>query len=392
MNKIDEKFVNDLSILISDKIKSISLDNREPWFKSTALPQNIEGRLYNGLNSIYLSLDSEKHGYELPVYTTFKQAQDNNIRINKGEKSTNIIYYNFIIKDKNDNNIPLSFFNSLSKEEKREYKIQSYSKLYNVFNLSQTNIKDVNIDLYNNIKERISPITNKTQEISIKELDNLIKYQSWYTKIIEHGTLQAYYSQVQDHIKMPYKSLYLDSGMYYSTLLHEIAHSTGHIDRLNRFSSKLTKENYAKEELVAELTAAVSGLYFNIPKSIVDDNAAYIKYWLNAINEEPDFLQKNIRDVVKASNMIVEKISNEEAILRKLNDRVSDINIYKTNNHNMFIRCKIDGEQQFAKPLKNNEIELYNTGKLDVLSLVKLKFNDELNFDNGLELKSRLKI
>ena len=92
--------------------------------------------------------------------------------------------------------------------------------------------------------------------------------------------------------------------------LHEMAHSTGNSQRLNRtFGSFFGDELYAREELVAELTSALCGAFFGIVTAPQDNNAAYLKHWLTKLKQEPAFLIDILGDVNKAAKMITERVT-----------------------------------------------------------------------------------
>jgi hypothetical protein len=101
------------------------------------------------------------------------------------------------------------------------------------------------------------------------------------------------------------KGQFKDGESFYSTLLHEMAHSTGTESRLNRdLMNTFQSAGYAKEELVAELTAAVTCQSLGIVSSLRAENAQYLKSWLRSLNEEPKFILSVLTNVSKAMNMI----------------------------------------------------------------------------------------
>lgn len=94
-------------------------------------------------------------------------------------------------------------------------------------------------------------------------LDELVYLQNWYCPIKVQYSDSAYYSPSSDHIVCPQREQFPQGAEYYGTLLHEMAHSTGSPQRLNRtFGSFFGDALYAREELVAELTAALCGAFF----------------------------------------------------------------------------------------------------------------------------------
>ena len=139
MDTASDKALQRFAELMIEKIKQVEDNWQKPWFgiKGGGLPQNIEGRTYNGVNSFMLFLLSEKEQYSLPVYMTFMQAKDNGLNILKGEKSFPVIYWNFSVRDKNGKKIPFDVYKNLDKNEQQEYKVTPFLKTYNVFNVQQ---------------------------------------------------------------------------------------------------------------------------------------------------------------------------------------------------------------------------------------------------------------
>ena len=155
-------------------------------------------------------------------------------------------------------------------------------------------------------------------------LDRLFEKQEWVCPIqVDKISSNAYYSPSQDKIVVPKKEQFnigetpeerFKDGMeYYSSALHEMAHSTGTEERLNRVKGdKFGDPKYAKEELVAELTAANVGYAMGFDKRILDNNAAYLDGWISVLKENPKFIVSVMADVNKASNMVLEAVETQE--------------------------------------------------------------------------------
>lgn len=141
-------------------------------------------------------------------------------------------------------------------------------------------------------------------------LDVLISTQKWVCPINLQPIDQAYYTPSRDYISMPLKEQFNNGQAFYSTLLHEMAHSTGIESRLNRngFNSRDMKD-YAREELVAELTSSLCALFFGIASTIREENAQYLKIWINNMKEEPKFIISVLSDSMKAVKYIAEKLN-----------------------------------------------------------------------------------
>lgn len=126
METAGDKALKLFADLMVEKIRQVEDNWHKPWLSTQGggLPQNIEGRAYNGVNSFMLFLLSEKMNYSLPVYMTFMQAKDNGVNVLKGEKSFPVIYWNFSIKDKEGRKITLGPIQGT--EQGRAGTVQSY--------------------------------------------------------------------------------------------------------------------------------------------------------------------------------------------------------------------------------------------------------------------------
>lgn len=294
------------------------------------LPQNITGRTYSGGNSFFLMADTSEKGYNTPVYMTFKQAKDRNLHVNAGEKSVPIFKWGLSIKDENGKTVSEEDYNAMSKEERDKFSVRPYPKVYHVFNIDQTNLSEVNKKKYDAIVARF-----KAPEEEVKDskgmyindaLDRMFKEKAWHCDIrYNKPSSRAFYVPSQDFIVLPMKEqfnigktaeeVYRDGMEYYSTALHEMAHSTGHESRLNRqFGAKRT-DGYAHEELIAEMTAALVGSTMGFDKKILENNANYLKGWLENLKRNPESITTIMSDVGKASDMIIEKIDEQRIAL-----------------------------------------------------------------------------
>lgn len=294
------------------------------------LPQNITGRTYSGGNSFFLMADTSEKGYNTPVYMTFKQAKDRNLHVNAGEKSVPIFKWGLSIKDEKGKTVSEEDYNAMSKEERDKYSVRPYPKVYHVFNIDQTNLSEVNKKKYDAIVARFKAPDEEVKDskgMYINDaLDRMFKEKAWHCDIrYNKPSSRAFYVPSQDFIVLPMKEqfntgktaeeVYRDGMEYYSTALHEMAHSTGHESRLNRqFGAKRT-EGYAHEELIAEMTAALVGSTMGFDKKILENNANYLKDWLENLKRNPESITTIMSDVGKASDMIIEKIDEQRVAL-----------------------------------------------------------------------------
>lgn len=202
----------------------------------------------------------------------------------------------------------------MSNEEKNRCRVKPSLHAYDVFNIEQTTLKEDNPQIWAKVTKGMT--LKKTQSADgmyiCKALDDMIARQSWVCPISIKKQDKAYYRPSTDEIVLPTKEQFDIDGCdhyaagqeYYSTMLHEMAHSTGVEKRLNR----PMKENYGREELVAELTAAVCGKALGFAASVQENNAAYLKDWIEQIKEQPRFLVSVLNDVSKAFAMIQEHV------------------------------------------------------------------------------------
>lgn len=315
-------------------IKAKSKNWKQGWLgvKGTilGLPQNISGRTYSGGNSFFLMADTSEKGYNTPVYMTFKQAKDRNLHVNAGEKSVPIFKWGLSIKDEKGKTVSEEDYNAMSKEERDKLTVRPYPKVYHVFNIDQTNLSEVNKKKYDAIVARFKAPDEEVKDskgMYINDaLDRMFKEKAWHCDIrYNKPSSRAFYVPSQDFIVLPMKEqfnigktaeeVYRDGMEYYSTALHEMAHSTGHESRLNRqFGAKRT-EGYAHEELIAEMTAALVGSTMGFDKKILENNANYLKGWLENLKRNPESITTIMSDVGKASDMIIEKIDEQRVAL-----------------------------------------------------------------------------
>lgn len=322
--------------MIIARMETIEASNwKKGWTDGEAmigLPQNVTGRVYTGSNAFLCQLHTMKKNYKVPVYFTHKQIRDLGVHPKKGEKSIPIFKWGLSIYNReNGKKATLKEYDSLPKEERDEkYKVIPYLKIFKEWNIDQTNLEEVN-------KEKYDVLLSKFETKEIKDdkgmycnaaIDQILASQSWVCHVeYNQQNPSALYNKSKDLIIVPRKDqfkisdtpeeIYKDGEEYYSSLIHEMAHSTGHESRLNRLNpdGKFGGSEYAKEELVAELTAAMVGSALGFDSRIRDNNTAYIKSWMSALKKEPKFLLSVMSDVNKASAMVIEHIDEQRVKL-----------------------------------------------------------------------------
>ena len=262
----------------------------------------------------------EKRNYVTPVFMTFLQAKTQEVNVLKGQKAFPVLYWDFSIKNENGSKIKIDEYNSLSDELKKEYKVIPYTKEYWVFNVDQTNYAEKYPEKWEELKQKfaVAELKDENGMLSCPVLDRMLQEDAWLCPIDSSIRDRSFYRPSEDKIFIPHKGQFYSGEMFYSTLIHEMAHSTGADTRCAReIKNKFGDAKYAKEELVAECVAAVTCHSLGIVNGIQDENAQYLKNWLAAIREEPKFLYSVLAEVGKASTMIHNEVSKMELAAAK---------------------------------------------------------------------------
>ena len=330
----EEKALNRLSDMMIAKITSMQgkkSDWKKPWFtEGSMMPENLDGRQYNGMNLFFLILHTEEMGYKAPIYGTFdkfvslnytakkeriKDKCGNNlpfVSVNKGEESFPVFLFRFtIINRETKKKITMDEYKTLSEEEKLDYDVCPRMQVHNVFNIDQTNLKEVFPNIYNKLvsKNVVDKSKKKDNVFRFDKADKMIKDNLWVCPInIKHQD-SAYFSPKKDVIVVPEYNQFESGEAFYSTLFHEMAHSTGHKDRLNRLIESPTKEQYGQEELVAEMTAALVCHLNGFDNGVKEESVQYLKSWCDSIKKDAQFIKSVLKDVSKAYAMISNRMS-----------------------------------------------------------------------------------
>lgn len=210
-------------------------------------------------------------------------------------------------------------YKQLTQDERNNYNVYPKLQVYNVFNLDQTNLKEARPEMYQKFKDEAVGQSLRTTEgmVDFPALDAMIEKDLYVCPIKPiHGD-NAYYSISKDEIVIPEKAQFIDGESFYSNLLHEMSHASGSENRLNRLVSGSTfgSESYAKEELVAELTAALVSSQYGMEKHVKSDSAAYLKSWLDSLKEDPNFIKTSLMDVKRSSSFISQRL---DAVAQRL--------------------------------------------------------------------------
>ena len=256
---------------------------RRPW---TGQRNMQSGREYTGLLNILLLLSS---GFDHPLWVTSGNAKKLGGRIAKDQWSKRSI---------------LTFYKPYEQENKQTgEKEQRFTLRYwKVYNYEQTEGLE---DTFNFVTDQLDPQQGKLAKAICRG------YADRPRVIHQRGCTRAFYRPSDDTVVMPPRSHFTLEEGYWSTLFHELIHSTGDKARLERSSFKkdgLTtygSEDYSQEELVAEMGAAVLCHKAGFSPAAVEDNAAYCRGWLKAINNDARLVIRAAQAASKAAKYIL---------------------------------------------------------------------------------------
>jgi len=277
-----EKF-NELTTKLISTIENGDVgDWLKPFKSSGRIPSNFSThKRYRGLNVLFLWMMAQEEGYKTNYWLTFNQVVAMGGSVKKGSLATPIFFFKFLdIKEKNDMG-------------ELELKHIPMMKTYNVFNLDQTTLE-------------LEKVTSNNEVIP--EIETFIQATG---ATIKAGS-EAYYSPSSDFVAMPDLSMFESEEHYYSTLLHELSHWTGHASRLERdIDGSFGSESYAFEELIAELSSCFLNAELGIDYTQMR-HAEYLQSWLKALKAQPRLLWKAASHAQKAADFLMNFQTEEE--------------------------------------------------------------------------------
>ena len=260
---------------------------QKPWDAGIAAmnrPHNFNGRPYHGVNALMLWCTAIDKGYEDPRWLTFKQVNKLGGHVNKGEKAQIVEYWQWEKEVENPET-----------GEKEKVPLE-HPKVYRaaVFNADQCT--------------GLPKLRRQAQEWTpVERAENIIAANG--VPVTHNTDGSAFYSPGGDFICLPPRESFATVDAYYSTLLHEVGHSTGHPNRLNReFGGQFGSEGYAREELRAELASTFLCGELGIATTGSDEqHAAYVKSWVSALKNDYNEIFRAAADAEKICNYLYER-------------------------------------------------------------------------------------
>lgn len=269
-------------------IESGNLKFNSGMIADGSLPYNAKTkRLYSGVNFLTLFGVCQQKQYTVNGWLTFNQVKELGGNVRKGEKGVSIAFFGVSEKESES-------------EAQEDTKRIPFLKRFVVFNVAQCD---------NLPEEYTQALTNKGDYFHSAEIDRLPELLGVTMQKALDST--PCYAPAVDTIFMPPMTAFTDSANYYATLLHEIVHSTGHKNRLNRdLNTRFGTAAYAAEELIAELGAAFLVHDFGLNGAMVENHAAYMESWLKLLKDDKKAIFTAASAATKAAEYVREVMAH----------------------------------------------------------------------------------
>lgn len=272
-HRASREVTQDLYTRITSKIVADLEKGVRPWFKPWSAantegrivrPRRVTGEPYKGINVLWLWAAADINGYRSPTWMTYRQSAELGGQVRKDEKGTLSVYADRFRKTET---------NDKGEEVERDI---PFLKGYVVFNVDQIS------DLPPRFHTKPEPKPEAWERD--QGLDTFVGHTGAQ---IGHGGSRAFYNRGADRIQLPPPEAFHDREAYGSTLLHEISHWSGAEKRLNRvFGKRFGDEQYAGEELVAEISSAFLCADLGITPEPREDVSAYVGTWLKVLKDD----------------------------------------------------------------------------------------------------------
>jgi antirestriction protein ArdC len=266
---------------------------KSPYFSKVGFPRNFStGRAYQGINVFLLG----SLRFTSPHFLTFIQAKELGGHVRKGEHGSLVVKYGTYTKHEDQ-----------APAIEDEAETRRFLKAYTVFHASQ--IEGIEFPQPENLPElSITQKTDRAREI-VAAMPN--------APAIHDGNAVPCYRPKTDSVHMPERGFFESEEAYYSTLFHELSHSTGHASRLARKSllentgidaaGDTARKVYAEEELVAEMGASFLNAHAGIMEDEISNSAAYLQSWIDALKgkDAKSWIVRAASQAQKAANYIL---------------------------------------------------------------------------------------
>ncbi len=363
---------------------------RQGWRVTGAPVSAISGKRYNGVNRLFLTSATMERGYSDNRWLTYNQMAERGWEFKRDEEGNSLgkqagvsIEYFSLYDKTTKQTFDKHTLDGMTEAERDDYmdeNVIALRKYYCVFNG----------DVIEGIPEREKHTVDPSGKNSRAE--GILQYWSDNEAKIIYGGDEAFYRPSTDEIHLPERNAFVDLPEFYSTVLHEIGHSTGHEKRLNRdLSGGFGSDKYAEEELRAEIASIFmeQDLGIEASEKHIQNNSAYIQAWHDKIKDDPNILfraiaaAEKITQFVMAKESLIEKDTEPYAIIEDENEYGETV--YKVR------MCAEHGQTQLALsgyPFRSREALMTEFGKMQELPFWSGKEFKEVSLDE-LEVESR---
>ncbi|TWU59616.1 ArdC family protein [Crateriforma conspicua] len=278
---------------VTDKIIGYLEQGTAPWRNpikrgtGDGWPKNLDsGKRYRGINVFLLGLTAWERGYASDYWMTFKQAKEHGGQVRKGEKGTLVTFFKmYATKDKETG-------------EPIEIPMLKHFIGFNVEQIDGIEAPDA---------PKPEPDAEPFEPLQVAE--KIVEGYKGKPTIEHDGGRRAFYRPSTDSVHMPKHDRFDARETYYSTLFHELTHSTGHSDRLNRgLDTELApfgSPDYSREELIAEMGAAFLCAASGISPPTIEQSASYLQSWINVLKGDKRLVVGAASAAQKAADSIL---------------------------------------------------------------------------------------
>jgi antirestriction protein ArdC len=271
---------------ITDRVIELLERGTVPWRKPWRVqdqPKNlISGKPYRGINTFVLAMAP----YESPYFVTYKQARTLGGYVRRGEKGHPVIFFKWLERERQDQQ---------GQQETYRFPI---ARIYRVFNVEQCG----------GLESKV-PQPSPQSFQAHREAESIAAGYENPPKV-QHGGQRAFYIPSWDLVQMPTRQSFASAPAYYTTLFHELVHSTGHTSRLNRraIAESVThfgSQEYSQEELCAEMGACFLASECGLLQAEIEQSASYINGWLGSLKRDKKLVVVAASQAEKATNRIL---------------------------------------------------------------------------------------
>jgi len=286
-------------------IEALQSGGLPPWKRPWANDKNAPGlhtsmstgKPYRGINQLLLQIAAMKGGFKSKWWGTFNQIKQQNACVNKGQKSTQIVFFKTVERERvneSGNDVKDRFF---------------FLRQFTIFNVEQTNGLD---------KFRVG--FGEPQNDAAERYEHADAVIDATGADIRYGGNEAFYNPPNDFIQLPLRSQFESPESFYETTFHELTHHSEHPSRLN-WDRK--NEGYGMGELIAEMSACLMMAELGLPTTTnLQNHAAYLKHWLDGMAGDSKFIFQAAAQASKAVDYLLSFSRTTEEITADIDELI----------------------------------------------------------------------